>query len=103
MANTNRIVKVFKDENDGLIVSSDLPSGQSPAALIDLDETLSWIKGTYIGNGEWAFDVPSGYPRGFKWGVYVAEDNYIEDSGLNGGSFGAGEHGFFYSPGAEDI
>jgi hypothetical protein len=87
----NRVVYYIEDEDGDPITTSSV-------AIRDLDESLSWIEGTHLGAGYWAFNVPVGFPRGFKFGVLTGASTFSDDSGLNGGTFAAGQNGFMLAP-----
>lgn len=74
------------------------PVTTSSVAIRDLDESLAWIEGTHIGAGYWAFNIPAGYPRGFKFGVLTGASTFSDDSGLNGGTFTTGQNGSPLAP-----
>ena len=90
-AKTFRLL-VYIEDADG----NQITSGNSPIAFRDSDQTQSWVIGTHVANGLWAFELPSGYSSGFEIGVNTSGSTYTRDTNLSGGSGNAS--GFMLAP-----
>lgn len=83
MATKNFKVIYHIEKPDGTDVT-DGDTSNSPIVIRDVDEELSWITGSYIANGDWEFNVPSGHSCGWKFGIETADGVYTEDGYLSG-------------------
>lgn len=81
---TKNFKVIYHIENNASANVTDDDTSHSPVAIRDVDEELTWIEGSYIGNGDWEFNIPSGISCGWKFGVETADGVFTEDAYLSG-------------------
>lgn len=93
---TFKIIVTGIEDEDG----NPITSGPSPIACRDHDESIAWVEGTWQGNGDLVFNIPSGLPSGIKWGVQTASGVFTDDAYLSGilGGDGSANKGIFVVP-----
>ncbi len=86
---TNRLVMYIETS-----AGDTIEGAVSPLAFRDVEETINWLEGTHISDGNWMFDIPTGLSSGIKWAVQTSSGVFEEDENLNG-AFGATDYGMF--------